>query len=113
MRYIRITDLVYILVSTIGAIVSNFVPVSDYSAYKYLSIILLFETISFLIANKKRSGSLVDFSTVFMLLVLLFNFGQVFLLGWFPSFLVNKTVVLTYFSIFYTNKFRNLFFNFI
>ena len=47
MRYIRITDLVYILVSTIGAIVSNFVPVSDYSAYKYLSIILLFETISF------------------------------------------------------------------
>ena len=99
MRYVRITDLVYILVSTIGAIVSNFVPVSDYSAYKYLSIILLFETISFLIANKKRSGSLVDFSTVFMLLVLLFNFGQVFLLGWFPSFLVNKTVVLTYFSI--------------
>lgn len=99
MRYIRTTDLMYILISIIGAIVSNIIPVSDYSAYKYLSIILLFETIIFLIANKKKSGNLVDFSAIFMLLLLLFNFGQVFLLAYFPSFLVNKTVVLTYFSI--------------
>lgn len=99
MRYIRITDFMYILTSIIGVIILNIVPVKDYSAYKYLSIILLFETVLFLISNKKKSGNLIDFSAIFMLLLLLFNFGQVFLLGYFPSFLVNKTVVLTYFSI--------------
>ena len=38
------------------------------------------------------------FGQIFVALFALFNFGQVFLIGFFPESLVEKTVVLKYFS---------------
>ena len=99
MRYIKKTTFVYIVISFLCLLSMNFITVqSDYSSYKWLSILLIIEIITFIWANTKCNGIILNFSSIFVLLLALFNFGQVFLIGLFQKSLIEKTVVLKYFS---------------
>ena len=99
MRYVKTSTFIYMVVASLCIMFSNLIEVkSDYSAYTYLSILLLIEIFVFVWANTKSNGTLLNFSLIFILLLALFNFGQVFLIGLFPKALIEKTVVLKYFT---------------
>lgn len=99
MRYIKKNTLIYIVTVFLCLVLMNLVNVqSDYSSYKWLSVLLSVEIVTFVWANTKCNGTVLNFSFIFIVLLALFNFGQVFLIGFFPESLIEKTVVLKYFS---------------
>ncbi len=99
MRYIQKYTLIYIVTSFLCLVLMNLIKVqSNYSSYQWLSVLLSIEIVTFVWANTKRNGTVLNFSFIFVFLLALFNFGQVFLIGFFPESLVEKTVVLKYFS---------------
>ena len=99
MRYIKKNTLIYIVTVFLCLVLMNLVNVkSDYSSYKWLSVLLSVEIVTFVWANTKCNGTVLNFSFIFIVLLALFNFGQVFLIGFFPESLVEKKVVLKYFS---------------
>lgn len=99
MIFIKKNTFIYIVTAFLCLASMNLVSVqSDYSSYKWLSILLAIEIVSFVWANTKCNGTVLNFSFIFVTLLALFNFGQVFLIGFFPESLVEKTVVLKYFS---------------
>lgn len=97
MRYeINKTDAFWVL-AVICAIASINMPVAEnYTTYRTLGVIILVETVFFLYADYKKCGF--NFATIYVLMVCLFNFGQVFYIGFWPEAMFNKTIVLTYFT---------------
>lgn len=66
--------------------------------YIIITLLILTELLLFLFFSYKSIDSIINFSTLFVLCLFLFNFGQVVLLGFFPN-LENYTIVLRYFTV--------------
>ncbi len=78
--------------------------------YRFFAIISLLELIIFLCFNTKLTKKFLNFACIFASCLYLFNFGQVFLMGFFPTASEKLTIVLEYFQkmqLFYGLKILN------
>lgn len=66
--------------------------------FKYLAIISLFELALFVIGNWKVTGQFFSYSVLFVVLLYVFHFGQVILLGLFPELTKEQQITLLYFQ---------------
>lgn len=66
--------------------------------YTNLSLISLFELIVFLIGQWGITKKFFNYSMIFIVLLYVFHFGQVILLGLFPELSVNEQITLKYFT---------------
>lgn len=64
------------------------------NGYTTLAVISTFELLVFLFCNWKITGELLNFSVLFIVLLYIFHFGQVILLGFFPETTVNQQITL-------------------
>ncbi len=86
---------------SIFCIISTFFLPGSNSAesfYFILSLASLIELLLFSYCLYKITGYLISFATVFVWILYLFHFGQVILLGLFPTAASELTIVLNYFS---------------
>lgn len=68
------------------------------NGYFVIALMCTLELLFFLIINKKITGETLNFSAFFVILLFVFHFGQVILLGLFPEFTNNQQITLDYFS---------------
>lgn len=73
-----------------------FIDISK-NGFKYLAIFSVLELALFIIGNWKITGQIFSYSVLFAVLLYIFHFGQVVLLGLFPDLTRNQQITLLYF----------------
>ena len=84
----------YFVFSVILILISCFVPLTNDGGYFVLAILSTVTLLLFIVFNGKITGTYFNYSLIFIVILFLFNFGQVILMGFFEELTVNKTIVL-------------------
>ena len=81
-------------------LLSFFIGIHVSRGHSYFTIALFcsLTLICFLIHNYALSKTIISFSSFFAVVLFVFNFGQIVLLGFFPNSLENKEITLLYFK---------------
>lgn len=85
--------------SIICALISFLIPISSlHFGFYVLSLISLVEVCLFCICSIRQNGGQLSYACMYVIILYVFHFGQVLLLGLFSSHLTDVRIVLTYFS---------------
>ncbi len=89
--------LLYLVISVI-AILGTYV-FNSANGFYVLSIAITIELCFFLLIMKKASGYILSFATIFVLILAVFHFGQIFICGYWPDLIteLKLRIVLNYF----------------
>lgn len=87
--YVAIQGLIFFLIVTLQLNAST--------GYAYLAIAVTIELVLFVYTNWKVTGEVFNFTVIFVVLLYLFHFGQVILMGFFPGTTKNQQITLKYF----------------
>ena len=68
------------------------------NGYFLLAVASTLQLVVFFYFNLKVTGEILNFSTLFLILLYVFHFGQIILLGFFPELTHNQQITLLYFS---------------
>lgn len=68
------------------------------NGYFLLAVASTLQLVIFFYFNLKVTGEILNFSTLFLILLYVFHFGQIILLGFFPELTHNQQITLLYFS---------------
>lgn len=100
-RYSRESSMYALLYLILSLFTISFTYLSNNeNGFLTLSVAITLEIIMFLLIIKKISGQILCFATIFVLILALFHFGQVFICGYWENLVteLNLRIVLNYFS---------------
>lgn len=88
----------YCVVTMLFSIFFSTVSITTENGFYWIAVAATVELIFFLWANWKITDEIVSYSIFFVVLLYIFHFGQIILLGLFPAATYNQQITLDYFN---------------